>query len=1087
VVRAANAPITPPSEIPVAPLPPQGQQAPPALFTPTYTMGFYFCEKCGVRVTDADVKAGLARDKQLNGVVCAKCAEGTLTVTYDAISQQELQKEVPNRQVIDRRSTSVRLPASKATAGTTSRRLHFSASTSRSPALLIIVICASAALLAVVAFLILRTREDSVASRKDNPPVQKPPVVDLPSVVTPPPELPAITPGNLPPPPPVTPEPGDNPTPYTVPDQPPPPPGEALPEKPLSPAEAAMAQAGPGHREQLAFWLRHDPAKEHEAFDAVRSRSEPLSGGAEWIAEPKGDVLAFDKANGCVELNPAPLNGQANWTWAAWVWPENNGALYSEGNPQGTFQLSIAESGAVLIRAWHHDHNGNWLDSPGTPGTVPLKQWSHLAVTLTDGRANDGTYRVYVNGKEVSTAAGQAAFHRDTKFAALGDYIGARREGRQEHAFFQGRVRDLRIYQRALNADEVRIIAEWDTAVPLVVTTQTTSPIVREKEDDTETALPQTPRTVDLMPLVNLATDAVSGPWLSTEGGLRCYPASAARIALPYLPPQEYDLRLVFTEHSGQDAIGPILSHAGRSFIVVAGGWANTVAGFEAVDGKAANANPTTNRRASVLEMGKRHTLVARVRKTGTEVLLDDQVITSYKGNYGNLSPAGWSSLGPGREQQLGVGVWRSCVTFHAIEAVEIKGRGRIVRQTMLRTRSGPAEGKALAPAYLLRLIEALDTESPERARNLIGFARSEPSLAGVNASLDRDLELTGIVEQITKVADETIPLLKDGRAVSLRLCDNRTVALGPGAPNRFLEMKDGKAQIEVATANGKIVESVDALRLCLQSRGELVLLTRPDDALGRFGRLAGRIIGLLKGPGQPVEELEKELGELAGKPALAACVERLRAWLAQVQRERAARVAFEQFRKPLNTVQQDQLQNALKTWRNDFADTLFVQNAAEDLAAFEQYWLQGLRVLYFAGDQKNLFKKMVQARYEDGLERNWGKGPLLPGLQADLVGIRMEGLLRIDKSGIYEFQLVADDELAAQIGSVSVVTRGVGQPAAVKTSLGVGDQTLKIAFKEFTGDAYFRLSWKPPGQGKFTPIPPEVLYTRADATLQSP
>lgn len=1051
-------------------------------------MGFYFCEKCGVRVTDADVRAGLARDKQLNSIFCGKCSEGVLTVAYDAITKEELQKDLPNRPAVDRRSTSTRLPASKTAAGTTSRRLQFKATVSHSPGLWVGIACGALIAAALAAFLLLRSADGTRTARTDDPAIKDPPARSTPPAVTSVP-LPPPVPPDTPAPPPPTPEPDDRALPPSnLPDQPPTvPPIEARPEAPLTPAEAAMAQAGPGHRAQLAFWLQHDPAKTQEAIDAVRTRGARLLGGAEWIVEPKGAALAFDKADGCVELPTAPLNGQANWTWAAWVWPENNGEIYSEGNPLSTFQLTITGSGAIQIRAWHLDRDGNWLESSSTAGAVPLKQWSHLTVTLSGGRASEGTYRFLVNGKEVSTAAGQAEFHRDTKFAALGDNIGARRGGKQEHAFFQGRLRDLRIFQRALKEDEVGILAQWDTAVPVTVTTQPASPIVREKEDDTETALPQTPRKVDLLPTINTAADAVQGAWLWTESGLRCYPASEARIALPYVPPQEYDLSLVFTEHSGQDAICLILSHAGRSFIAIAGGWANTVAGFETVDGKAGDANRTTNRRASFLEMGKRHALVARVRNAGVEVLLDGQVITSYKGDYKNISPAGWISLGPGREQHLGIGAWRSCVTFHAIEAIEIRGTGRVVRQNILRTRSGPAEGKALAPVYLSRLVEALDTDSPERARNLIGFARSEPALSAVTAALDQDLALTETVEQLTKAANEAFPLLKDGRSFSLRLSDGRTVALGAGAPSKVLGTKDGKIETEIVTPQGKIVEKLDAARVSLSCRGDLVLLARPDDPLGRFGQVAGRVAGLLRGSAAPTAvEIEKEVNAVAGLPGLGAGAERLKAWLAQARRERAAKAAFEQFRRPLNVTQQEQLRPGLKAFRDEYADTCFVQNAIEEIASLEQQWQPGLRAMYSAGDQTNFFKRPLQLRYESGLEFNWDTHALIPGCQADFLGVRVEGLLRIEKTGTYEFLLKADDELSVQLGSTSMTTKGCNQDTTFKANLSSGDQVLKIVYREHTGQAFWLLRWKPPGKQKFEAIPQDALYYRADAALQS-
>lgn len=43
-------------------------------------MDFYFCEKCGKRLTEADIGQGLGKNKKLTGVYCSNCAPGALTI-----------------------------------------------------------------------------------------------------------------------------------------------------------------------------------------------------------------------------------------------------------------------------------------------------------------------------------------------------------------------------------------------------------------------------------------------------------------------------------------------------------------------------------------------------------------------------------------------------------------------------------------------------------------------------------------------------------------------------------------------------------------------------------------------------------------------------------------------------------------------------------------------------------------------------------------------------------------------------------------------------------------------------------------------
>lgn len=55
-------------------------------------MEFFFCEKCGKRLTDQDIQAGKARHKQVKGVFCAGCAEGVMTMEFEANSPEMIEQ-----------------------------------------------------------------------------------------------------------------------------------------------------------------------------------------------------------------------------------------------------------------------------------------------------------------------------------------------------------------------------------------------------------------------------------------------------------------------------------------------------------------------------------------------------------------------------------------------------------------------------------------------------------------------------------------------------------------------------------------------------------------------------------------------------------------------------------------------------------------------------------------------------------------------------------------------------------------------------------------------------------------------------------
>ena len=56
-------------------------------------MKFYFCEKCGKRITEIDIEQGAGKDKALNGVFCSDCSVGVMTMELPAITEKDLQPD----------------------------------------------------------------------------------------------------------------------------------------------------------------------------------------------------------------------------------------------------------------------------------------------------------------------------------------------------------------------------------------------------------------------------------------------------------------------------------------------------------------------------------------------------------------------------------------------------------------------------------------------------------------------------------------------------------------------------------------------------------------------------------------------------------------------------------------------------------------------------------------------------------------------------------------------------------------------------------------------------------------------------------
>lgn len=77
-------------------------------------MEFFFCEKCGKRLTDRDIQAGKARHKQVKGVFCADCAKGVMTVEFEAISPEMIEQFRKEQREKQRRGATSGAPPSTA-------------------------------------------------------------------------------------------------------------------------------------------------------------------------------------------------------------------------------------------------------------------------------------------------------------------------------------------------------------------------------------------------------------------------------------------------------------------------------------------------------------------------------------------------------------------------------------------------------------------------------------------------------------------------------------------------------------------------------------------------------------------------------------------------------------------------------------------------------------------------------------------------------------------------------------------------------------------------------------------------------------
>ena len=129
-------------------------------------------------------------------------------------------------------------------------------------------------------------------------------------------------------------------------------------------------------------------------------------------------------------------------TFAAWINPTaaNNGIII---NKEAEYEIARSPDGTIQWAFANSSPGWAWIN---TGAVAPLNQWTHIAITY-----DNGVVKTYQNGALVHTYNGAGP---------IGDVDGNQNDfrigGRQCCSqFFQGRIDEVKVYNRALTASEV--------------------------------------------------------------------------------------------------------------------------------------------------------------------------------------------------------------------------------------------------------------------------------------------------------------------------------------------------------------------------------------------------------------------------------------------------------------------------------------------------------------------------------------------------------------------------------------------------------------------------------------------------------
>jgi hypothetical protein len=171
-----------------------------------------------------------------------------------------------------------------------------------------------------------------------------------------------------------------------------------------------------------------------------------VSGATRTTAGRAGGALTFDGINDWVTVaDAASLDLTTGMTMEAWVYPTLLSGSWRTVmlKEQSTGMAYALYAGEDAGRPSGHAFTSGEFDTRGT-GALPLNTWSHLAATY-DGT----TLRLFVNGAQVSSRAVGGAMRVTAQALRIGGNA-------VWNEWFQGRIDEVRVYNRALTAPDIQ-------------------------------------------------------------------------------------------------------------------------------------------------------------------------------------------------------------------------------------------------------------------------------------------------------------------------------------------------------------------------------------------------------------------------------------------------------------------------------------------------------------------------------------------------------------------------------------------------------------------------------------------------------
>lgn len=241
------------------------------------------------------------------------------------------------------------------------------------------------------------------------------------------------------------------------------------------------------------------------------------------------------------------------------------------------------------------------------------------------------------------------------------------------------------VAQRAPSVDKVGMLQRavyWYEKAQDAATGLTKARIEKRLDEIRQTlpasALAKRSKTIDVIKLIDPVKDAIKGDWSVENGVLICSTQHfVPKIYIPYIPGEEYDIKITFSQPRIRHPVSIVMPKAGASFYWQVGG----TTGEFSFSVRPANGgrNPTESRFPGIVVPNRPYTSVVQVRNNGVRAFFEGKLVAQYQTDFSDLQVDSWHEI-PDRSRMA-----ICCddpTIFHAIEIQEVTGKGIFTRES---------------------------------------------------------------------------------------------------------------------------------------------------------------------------------------------------------------------------------------------------------------------------------------------------------------------------------------------------------------------------------------------------------------------